>query len=136
ARRSLRCALRGLHPVGVVAAATLLALLMTAAGQEPPAAPSPSPSPSRSDKPAEAKPEKPAEPPVLTHHQIQVGGRSLAYTVTTGMMPLKNDQGETEANVFFMAYTADRPSGVGARPLMFAFHGGRRPARVRLHVGE
>ncbi|HEY3120895.1 MAG TPA: peptidase S10 [Vicinamibacteria bacterium] len=117
----------------IVVGPFLLALSMTAAAQEPPAAPSPSPS--RSEKPAEAKAEKPAEPPVVTHHQIQVGGRSLAYTATTGMMPLKNDQGETEANVFFMAYTADRPSGAGARPLMFSFNGGPGSSSVWLHMG-
>jgi carboxypeptidase C (cathepsin A) len=111
----------------------LFALLTAAAAQEP----SPGPSPSagaRAEKPAETKAEKPAEPPVVTHHQIQVGGRALAYTVTTGMMPLKNDQGETEANIFFMAYTADRAAG-GARPLMFSFNGGPGSSSVWLHMG-
>ncbi|HEV8254398.1 MAG TPA: peptidase S10, partial [Vicinamibacteria bacterium] len=111
----------------------LFALLMVAAAQEPSPGPSPSASPSRPEKPTEAKPEKPPEPPVVTHHQVQVGGRTLAYTVTTGMMPLKNDQGEIEANIFYMAYTADRPSG--ARPLMFSFNGGPGSSSVWLHMG-
>jgi carboxypeptidase C (cathepsin A) len=113
--------------------AILFALLMVAAAQEPSPGPSPSASPSRAEKPAEAKPEKSPEPPVVTHHQIQAGGRTLAYTVTTGMMPLKSDQGEIEADIFFMAYTADRPSGT--RPLMFSFNGGPGSSSVWLHMG-
>ena len=47
------------------------------------------------------------EPPVITHHEIRVGGRTLRYTATVGMMPIKNREGETEARIFFMAYTLD-----------------------------
>src|SRR5262245_14317407 len=49
---------------------------------------------------------KPAdEPPIVTHHQITIAGKPLAYTVTTGLMPLKADTGEKEADIFYMAYT-------------------------------
>src|SRR5439155_14051864 len=48
--------------------------------------------------PTPAKPDTAA--PVITHHQITVNGAALAYTVTTGKLPLKNDQGETEAEIF------------------------------------
>jgi carboxypeptidase C (cathepsin A) len=44
--------------------------------------------------------------PVLTQHEVKLGDRTLKYCVTTGMMPIKNAQtGETEAQMFFMAYT-------------------------------
>ena len=49
----------------------------------------------------------PEEPPVITHHEIKVGGKTLRYTATVGMMPIKNRDGETEARMFFMAYTLD-----------------------------
>src|SRR6266853_6136358 len=79
-------------------------------GERPPA---PAASPSDQAKPAgtpaaDAKKE-PAEPaPIVTHHEIHVGGKTLHYTATTGMMPLKNnDTGEVEAHIFFIAYTLD-----------------------------
>src|SRR4051812_10937333 len=62
----------------------------------------------------------PEEPPVVTHHEIRVGGRTLHYTATTGMMPIKNRDGETEARMFFMAYTLDEARG--RRPLTFSFN--------------
>jgi hypothetical protein len=50
----------------------------------------------------------PEEPPVVTHHSITVGGRELKYTATTGMMPIKNRDGETEARMFFRGLHARR----------------------------
>ena len=74
------------------------------------------------------------EPPVVTHHSIQLGGRKLDYTVTTGFMPLKNAvSGDTEARIFYMAYTMDNPPA--KRPLMFSFNGGPGSASVWLHLG-
>ncbi len=43
------------------------------------------------------------EPPVVTRHSIRVGNLQLNYMVTTGFMPIKNKEGETEAKIFFMA---------------------------------
>jgi len=79
--------------------------------------------------------EKPEEPPVVTHHELRLGTRVLRYTVTAGFMPLKNDEGKTEARIFYMAYVADRPGGPGQRPLMFSFNGGPGSASVWLHLG-
>ena len=36
---------------------------------------------------AEARKEAPEPPPIVTHHEIHVGGKTLHYTATTGMMP-------------------------------------------------
>src|SRR5262247_2311302 len=66
----------------------------------------------------------PEETPVVTHHSINVGGKELRYTATVGMMPIKNREGETEARIFFMAYTLDGVSDRSARPLTFSFNGG------------
>ncbi|MFZ1702319.1 MAG: hypothetical protein WBO10_07790 [Pyrinomonadaceae bacterium] len=90
------------------------------------------PSPSASPR-AAASPEK-EEPPVVTKHSINVGGRQLNYTATTGFMPIKNAvSGETEAKIFFMAYTLD--NAPARRPLMFSFNGGPGSASVWLHLG-
>ena len=74
------------------------------------------------------------EPPVVTHHQIQLAGKALRYTATTGYMPLRNDEtGEIEANIFFMAYSLD--GAPAKRPLMFSFNGGPGSASIWLHLG-
>ena len=82
---------------------------------------------------AEKKTEE--EPPVVTHHEIMIDGLPLRYTVTTGLMPLKNEQGETEARLFFMAYTRDEAGSPSERPLMFSFNGGPGSSSVWLHLG-
>ena len=74
------------------------------------------------------------EEPSVTKHSMRVGSRVLNYTVTTGFMPIKNEKtGETEAKLFFMAYTLDNPTA--KRPLMFSFNGGPGSASVWLHLG-
>jgi len=83
----------------------------------------------------EKKPEKPEKPPVVTHHQIHVGGRMLSYTATTGKLPIRNADGVTEGHMFFVAYTLDNPPNPGRRPLTFAFNGGPGSASVWLHLG-
>ena len=89
-----------------------------------------------SKEPEKPKPAKPdTTEPVVTHHQITAGGKVLAYTVTTGELPLKNEQGETEAKIFFMAYTLDGAGPSSSRPMMFSFNGGPGSASVWLHLG-
>lgn len=91
--------------------------------------------------PRPVEPPKPAdtsqvkdEPPVVTKHSMRVGARTFNYTVTTGFMPIKNAvSGDTEARIFFMAYTMDNPPA--GRPLTFSFNGGPGSASVWLHLG-
>jgi carboxypeptidase C (cathepsin A) len=79
--------------------------------------------------------EQPETPPVVTQHEIHVHGKVLKYTATTGMLPIKNDEGKIEANMFFVAYTLDNPPNPGRRPLMFSFNGGPGSSSVWLHLG-
>jgi carboxypeptidase C (cathepsin A) len=72
--------------------------------------------------------------PVNTRHQIDVNGRTLGYTATVGMMPLKNDKDEIDAEMFYMAYTLD-DAEVAERPLMFVFNGGPGSSSIWLHMG-
>ena len=51
------------------------------------------------------------------------------------MMPIKNRDGETEARIFFMAYTLDDAGNRSRRPLTFSFNGGPGSASVWLHLG-
>ncbi len=73
-------------------------------------------------------------PPVVTHHTITVSGKALAYTATTGRLPLKRADGKIEAEMFFVAYTLDGQDAA-KRPLTFSFNGGPGSASVWLHMG-
>lgn len=89
--------------------------------------PTPSPSP-RQTQPTE-------EPTTPTKHEIKIGNKVLKYTVTTGRMPIKNRDGEIEAQMFFMAYTLDDVPSGAKRNLMFSFNGGPGSSSVWLHLG-
>jgi carboxypeptidase C (cathepsin A) len=80
-------------------------------------------------------PEPPEESPVISKHEVRIGERTLTYDVTAGLMPLKNEKGETEARLYFTAYTVDTPGGAKDRPLMFSFNGGPGSSSVWLHLG-
>lgn len=92
-----------------------------AAAEKPPVPPKPEP--------------EPETPPVVRKHKVRVGDKTLQYYTTVGMMPLKNEKGETEAKLFFTAYTLDSEEGDKERPLMFSFNGGPGSSSVWLHLG-
>jgi carboxypeptidase C (cathepsin A) len=73
-------------------------------------------------------------PPVITHHQAVLNGKTLSYTVTAGRLPLKRGDGKIEAEMFFVAYTLDGQDA-SKRPLTFSFNGGPGSASVWLHMG-
>jgi len=106
----------------------------TQATSAPSASPSGSPSTAQGRPQPQATP-TPEEPPVVTRHEIRAGGKTLRYTATVGMMPIKNRDGETEARIFFMAYTLDDGGNRSRRPLTFSFNGGPGSASVWLHLG-
>ncbi|HMV82748.1 MAG TPA: peptidase S10 [Blastocatellia bacterium] len=114
-----------------------LVLLLTfnsaLAQQRPPQAPT---APTASPAAAPTPPPVPEAPPVVTKHELKLGDKTLKYTVTTGLMPIKNTQtGDTEAQMFFLAYTLDGTSDPAKRPLMFSFNGGPGSSSVWLHLG-
>lgn len=71
---------------------------------------------------------------VVTHHQARIAGKVIAYTATAGELPVVSDTGETEAEIFYIAYTADTADR-SKRPLLFIFNGGPGAASVWLHLG-
>ncbi|MEZ5500501.1 MAG: hypothetical protein R3E77_13880 [Steroidobacteraceae bacterium] len=110
-------------------ASFLLALFVCAGGialaEESPA--------STSDK--SAKDEPPPEGKLsVTHHQVRMGGSTIAYTATAGTMLMKNDKDEPVALFGFTAYVRD---GMDARtrPIVFAYNGGPGSASAWLHMG-
>jgi carboxypeptidase C (cathepsin A) len=75
------------------------------------------------------------ETPVVTKHSITVQGKTLNYTATVAQMPLKDSAGETEAHIFYMAYTLDGADNAAKRPLTFCFNGGPGSASMWVHMG-
>ncbi len=75
------------------------------------------------------------ETPTVTKHTITVDGKTLNYTATVAQMPLKDAAGETEAHIFYMAYTLDSASDSAKRPLTFCFNGGPGSASMWVHMG-
>src|ERR1041385_6919139 len=48
--------------------------------------------PDAAARPQQPTPEPPEEKPVITHHTITAGGKTLKYTATTGFMPLRSEE--------------------------------------------
>ena len=72
--------------------------------------------------------------PSITTHSINLAGGPLNYTATAAQIPLRNDAGEVECRMFYVAYTKDG-SDIGKRPVTFAFNGGPGSATMWLHMG-
>ncbi len=75
------------------------------------------------------------ETPAITRHEININGKTLKYTATVAQMPIKAATGETEAHIFYMAYTLDGVTDPASRPLTFAFNGGPGSASIWVHMG-
>jgi len=73
-------------------------------------------------------------PPVITQHKVTVGGKLLVYKATTGRLPIKRGDGQTMAQMFYVAYTLGGEKAT-ERPLTFAFNGGPGSASLWLHMG-
>lgn len=100
----------------------------------------------------DATPEATQTPPpqdrlVQTRHTVTIDGHEVGYTVTTGVIVLKEEtekkgdkEGEFEgekprASVFFVAYTREGVEDPASRPITFCFNGGPGSSSVWLHLG-
>ena len=73
--------------------------------------------------------------PVVREHELTIGGKTLNYTTTTGLMPINDEKGELKARLFYTAYTLNNADSDQVRPLTFTFNGGPGSASVWLHMG-
>ena len=71
--------------------------------------------------------------PLERQQELALPNKTLKYTTHAGSIPLKDEFGETEAEIFFMAYTLTGEST--PRPLIFVFNGGPGSSSVWLHLG-
>src|ERR1043165_4263483 len=70
-----------------------------------------------------------------TQHTIGLGGREIKYTATTGTLPIRLDNGQVAARMFFVAYTRDGED-LRTRPVSFLYNGGPGAATIWLHMGS
>jgi carboxypeptidase C (cathepsin A) len=70
-----------------------------------------------------------------TSHLVRLDGREIKYTVTVGTLPIRLDDGQVAARMFFVAYTKDGEEAK-TRPVAFLYNGGPGSATVWLHMGS
>ena len=84
---------------------------------------------------ANDKPEISEEEPIVTTHELVLGGDTLSYSATVGKMPLKDEKDKIVAQIFYTAYTLETDADLAGRPLIFVFNGGPGSASIWLHMG-
>ena len=78
----------------------------------------------------------PAEEKIsTTSHTTHLDGREIKYTATAGTLPIRLDNDQVVARMFFVAYTKDGED-VKTRPLSFLYNGGPGAATIWLHMGS
>lgn len=101
----------------------------------------------KNGEPVDTITQPPQDEIVESKHTVLINGQSIAYTVTTGRIVLKEEaekKGEEEgksegekpkASIFFVAYTRDEVEDRAQRPITFSFNGGPGSSSVWLHLG-
>lgn len=127
----------------VLLTALLLSVAGIASAQNPPFAAGDTPRPGGRTGQGRAPQAAPAESPTpnpmveirpsITHHSITLPSGPLAYTATAAQIPLRNENGEVECRMFYVAYSKDGADS--KRPVTFAFNGGPGSASLWLHMG-
>lgn len=101
----------------------------------------PPPNPDRADRGNAADKDKekeapvPAEKPVVTHHELTLGGKTLKYTATAGTLIIRDEEDKPYGSIFYVAYTLDGAEP-GTRPVSFLYNGGPGSATLWLHMGS
>ena len=70
---------------------------------------------------------------VVTHHVLELPGRTLRFTATVGAIRQYDLSGNPYAEIFYVAYQLENPPA--RRPVSFALNGGPGFASAWLHLG-
>lgn len=70
-----------------------------------------------------------------TTHTVRLDGREIKYTATAGTIPIRLDNGQVAARMFFVAYAKDGEDAK-TRPISFLYNGGPGAATIWLHMGS
>ena len=116
-------------------AAVPFALLTAARAQEttPPATPPAAAPEGQKEAPKEAP--IPPERAVATHHELDLGGKSLKYTATAGTILIRDQDDKPYGSMFYVAYTLDGADPT-SRPVAFLYNGGPGSSTLWLHMGS
>lgn len=77
------------------------------------------------------------EPPVVTHHSIQINGQTLNYTATVGFIPIKNATTHVvEGYLNYTYYAKDGVSNLQNRAITYLYNGGPGSGSIWLHLGS
>lgn len=68
-----------------------------------------------------------------TPHAIRIGDRTLGYTATASLMPIADEKGKMQAEIFYIAYMREGERRAD-RPITFAFNGGPGASSIWLHL--
>src|SRR6187431_1698385 len=113
----------------------LFILGLTVAYAEPPVE-KPSDKAKQTNNDKEAKPEEKAKDDAKekpkkseTSHSLTLNGERLEYAATAGTLPIKDAEGKTTADIFYIAYTRTKPGTTtplaaetpSERPVTFSF---------------
>ena len=84
---------------------------------------------------AAAAQQAPRPDPAVTQHTLKLKGRTLAYTATAGLMPIRTADGAAMiGDMFYAAYTLP-PRNNETRPVAFIWNGGSGANSTPLHYG-
>jgi carboxypeptidase C (cathepsin A) len=70
-----------------------------------------------------------------TSHTVRLDGREIKYTATAGTVPIRLDNSQVAARMFFVAYARDGEDPK-TRPVSFLYNGGPGAATIWLHMGS
>jgi carboxypeptidase C (cathepsin A) len=94
--------------------------------------------PSSAAKGGDGGDEKTSPPPFPADATVKqvthVAGKTLSYTATVGVIPVRDADGKKTAEIVYTAYMLDGPRDPD-RPVTFAFNGGPGAASVYLNLG-
>ncbi|SDL15436.1 Carboxypeptidase C (cathepsin A) [Salinimicrobium catena] len=76
----------------------------------------------------------PVDTTVTTSHTVNINGKRINYTATTGMQPVWNEDRETVASLFYTYYKRSGIKDTRNRPLVISFNGGPGSASVWMHI--
>jgi carboxypeptidase C (cathepsin A) len=78
----------------------------------------------------------PPEKSSVTHHDMDLDGKSLHYTATAGTLLIRDGEDDHPyGSIFYVAYTLDG-ADPNSRPVTFLYNGGPGSATIWLHMGS
>ena len=118
----------------------LLVSLSAIAQQRPPVAPA---APTSTPPPAAAADVKPnpanipfnPDQSITADHEVTIKGAKVPYKTITGMMPVWDTEGKTQAGVFYTYYERSDVKDRASRPLLISFNGGPGTASLWMELG-